>query len=161
MFTTKAKELTLNTITSDWAPLLESTSRKTGAVLALLFTLGFVCGRLIHDWNDELTGFVVTLLGLKASAWFKGKETASEAAPTTKPARQTAEPAPAVVTREVQKAGTAALDLRRLEESLKWRELRRTPVVKLRKIARAHGMSAKEARVARKAQLVDFLTPLV
>ena len=149
MFTTKAKELTLNTITSDWAPLLESTSRKTGAVLALLFTLGFVCGRLIHDWNDELTGFVVTLLGLKASAWFKGKEPAAEPVPTPEPARQTAEPV-------APPAAPAAPVARR--EVL---DLRQTPVVKLRKIARAHGMSAKDARVARKAQLVDFLTPLV
>lgn len=144
MFTTKAKELTLNTITSDWAPLLESTSRKTGALLALLFTLGFVCGRLIHDWNDELTGFVVTLLGLRASAFFKGPKGEPEPEPQPEPARQTAEP---VASPERNRVALILI------------ALRQTPVVKLRKIAREHGMTAKAARVARKADLVAFLAP--
>lgn len=121
--------------TADWGPLLERNAKRTGAFLALIFAAGFALGSIIHQWNDEIAGFVVTLLGLKAVT--DGVKT---------------EPAPA-----------AAIQTDATEQALSDRQelvietLKGLKVAQLRRVARLMGQPREFYRTARKAALLDEL----
>lgn len=127
--------------TADWGPLLERNAKRTGAFLALIFAAGFALGSIIHQWNDEIAGFVVTLLGLKAVT--DGVKTEPKPEPETAPAA-------AIQTDATEQALSDRQEL--VIETLKGLK-----VAQLRRVARLMGQPRDFYRTARKADLLDEL----
>lgn len=130
---------------ADWGPLLERNSKRAGAFLALIFAAGFMLGSVVHQWNDEIAGFVVTILGLKAVA------DGVKAEPKPEPAEEPAEePAAAIQTDATEQAMADRQEA--VIETLKTLK-----VAELRRVARLMGQPREFYRTARKAALLDEL----